>query len=51
MLIAINEDERSIIHDMFDNFIVLLLEKDNALNMTGCNTYKEFVDDMVEYIC
>lgn len=48
LLFAINEDERAIFHDVYDNLIVLLLEKDNALKVTGSNTYIEFIEAVVE---
>lgn len=48
LLFAINEDERAIFHDVYDNLIVLLLEKDNASKVTGCNTYIEFIEAVVE---
>lgn len=48
LLFAINEDEREIFHDVYDNLIVLLLEKKNAAMITGCNTYIEFIEAIVE---
>ncbi len=47
LLFAINEDERAIFHDVYDNLIVLLLEKNNASKVTGCNTYIEFIEAVV----
>lgn len=48
LLFAINEDEREIFHDVYDNLIVLLLEKPNAAKVTRCNTYIEFIEAVVE---
>ena len=47
LLFAINEDEREIFHDVYDNLIVLLLEKQNAAKITGCNTYIEFIEAVI----
>jgi Transcriptional antiterminator len=48
LLFAINEDQREIFHDVYDNLIVLLLEKPNAAKITGCNTYIEFIEAVIE---
>jgi lichenan operon transcriptional antiterminator len=47
LLFAINKEERAIFHDVFDNLIVLLLEKTHAAKVTGCNTYIEFIEEVV----
>lgn len=44
LLFAINKDERAIFYDVYDNLIVLLLEKINAAKVTSCNTYIEFIE-------
>ncbi|HWQ77568.1 MAG TPA: PTS sugar transporter subunit IIA [Anaerovoracaceae bacterium] len=48
LLFAVNKDERAIFHDVFDNLIVLLLEKANAAKVIGCNSYTEFVEAVLE---
>lgn len=48
ILLAVNEDERAIFHDVYDNLIVLLLEKNNASKVTGSRTYIEFIEAVVE---
>lgn len=48
LLFAIREDDRAVFHDVFDNLIVLLLEKNNATKVTRCNTYIEFIEAVVE---
>lgn len=47
LLFAINEDERDLFHDVYDNLIVLLLEKQNAAKITGCNTYIDFIETVI----
>ncbi|VBB07230.1 phosphoenolpyruvate-dependent sugar phosphotransferase system eiia 2 [Lucifera butyrica] len=46
-LFAINRIERAIFHDVYDNLIVLLLEKNNAAQVTGCNNYIDFIEAVV----
>ncbi|GMQ62116.1 BglG family transcription antiterminator [Vallitalea maricola] len=48
LLFAINEDERAIFYDVYDNLIVLLLEKLNAAKVIQCNTYIEFIEAVVK---
>jgi lichenan operon transcriptional antiterminator len=47
LLFAINKEDRAIFQDVYDNLIVLLLEKANASKVTGCNTYIEFIEEVV----
>ncbi|MEL7654910.1 MAG: BglG family transcription antiterminator [Bacillota bacterium] len=47
LLFAVNKDERAVFHDVFDNLIVLLLEKPNAAKVIGCNSYTEFIDTVI----
>lgn len=44
LLFAVNKDDRAVFHDVFDNLIVLMLEKGNAAKVLDCNSYKEFVE-------
>ena len=48
LLFAVNKDERAVFHDVFDNLIVLLLEKANAARVIGCNSYMEFIDTVID---
>jgi lichenan operon transcriptional antiterminator len=48
LMFAINKDERAIFHDVYDNLIVLLLERNNAVQVIGCNTYIDFIEAVVE---
>ncbi|MDR1966500.1 MAG: PTS sugar transporter subunit IIA [Synergistaceae bacterium] len=48
LLLAINADERELFYYVYDNLIVLLLEKTNAAKVTACNTYIEFIEAIVE---
>lgn len=47
LLFAINPDERAIFHDIFDNLIVLLLEKANVNKLLDCENYEEFIDEII----
>ena len=47
LMFAINKDERAIFHDVYDNLIVLLLEKTNAVQVIRCNTYIDFIEAVV----
>lgn len=48
LLFAINKEDRAIFQDVYDNLIVLLLEKTNASKVTECNTYIEFIEEVVK---
>ena len=48
LLFAVNKDERAIFHDVFDNLIVLLLEKPNAAKVLRSNSYIEFIEAVIE---
>lgn len=48
LLFAINKEERAIFHDVFDNLIVLLLEKANAIKVTESDSYIEFIEEVVK---
>lgn len=50
LLFAINPDERAIFHDIFDNLIVLLLEKANVNKLLDCENYEEFIDEIIGLI-
>lgn len=47
LLFAINKEERAVFHDVYDNLIVSLLEKTNAVKVTASNTYIEFIEAVV----
>lgn len=47
LLLAIYKEERAIFHDVYDNLIVLLLEKANATKVIESNTYIEFIEAVV----
>ncbi len=48
LLFAVNKDDRAIFHDVFDNLIVLLLEKPNAVKVLRSNSYIEFIEAVIE---
>ncbi|UYP01228.1 PTS sugar transporter subunit IIA [Oceanotoga sp. DSM 15011] len=50
LLFAINEYEREIFYDVYDNLIVLLLEEENAYKLTECVTYKQFIKEIIRLI-
>lgn len=48
LLFAINREERAIFHDVFDNLIVLLLNKANAARVAASGSYIEFIEAVVD---
>lgn len=43
LLLAVNKKERMIFHDVYDNLIVLLLERDNAARVMASESYDDFI--------
>ena len=50
ILFAINREDRLAFHDVFDNLVVLLLEKINSNKVLKCSSYEEFVDIIIDCV-
>lgn len=48
LLFSINQAERALFYDIFDNLIVLLLEPPNLKKASECRTWQEFVSTIIE---
>jgi lichenan operon transcriptional antiterminator len=48
LLFSVNKESRSLFYDIFDNLIVLLLEKPNTTKIMGCDTYEAFIKAVIE---
>jgi len=48
LLFSINQAERALFYDIYDNLIVLLLEPPNLAEVMGCRTYQQFVTTVIE---
>lgn len=48
LLFSINQAERALFYDIFDNLIVLLLEPPNLKKASECRTWQEFVTTIIE---
>ena len=46
LLFAVNREDRTMFHEVFDNLIVLLLENHNLEQALSCQSYEEFVDTL-----
>lgn len=47
LLFAINRDDRVLFHEVFDNLVVLLLEKQNLDRVLASRSYEEFVNTIL----
>lgn len=47
MMFAISRDERAIFHDVYDNLIVLLLDKSNAVKVAESAAYIDFIEAVI----
>ena len=47
ILFAINSDDLNIFHDVFDNLITLLLEKNNANNILKSESYEQCINSII----
>ncbi|MDW2795994.1 hypothetical protein RZO55_00135 [Clostridium boliviensis] len=47
MMFAINREERAIFHDVYDNLIVLLIDKPNAVKVLESDAYIDFIEVVV----
>ena len=47
MLFAISREERAVFHDVYDNLIVLLLDKANATKVIESKTYIDFIEAVI----
>jgi lichenan operon transcriptional antiterminator len=48
LLFSINQAERALFYDIFDNLIVLLLEPPNLKKASECRTWQDFVATIIE---
>jgi lichenan operon transcriptional antiterminator len=48
LLFSINQAERALFYDIFDNLIVLLLEPPNLKKASECRTWQDFVSTIIE---
>lgn len=51
LMFAINKNEKVVFHEVYDNLIVLLLERDNVMQLIKCNDYNEFIERVIECYC
>ncbi|MGB4657888.1 MAG: BglG family transcription antiterminator [Mobilitalea sp.] len=47
MMFAISREERAIFHDVYDNLIVLLLDKSKAVKVAESTTYIDFIEAVI----
>ncbi|RKD30492.1 hypothetical protein BET01_07335 [Lacrimispora algidixylanolytica] len=47
MMFAISREERAIFHDVYDNLIVLLIDKSNAVKVLESTAYIDFIEAVV----
>ncbi|MGC6177267.1 BglG family transcription antiterminator [Lacrimispora sp. 38-1] len=47
MMFAISREERAIFHDVYDNLIVLLIDKPNAVKVLESDAYIDFIEAVV----
>jgi lichenan operon transcriptional antiterminator len=48
LMFSVNKESRSLFYDIFDNLIVLLLEKPNTTKIMDCDTHEAFVNAVIE---
>lgn len=48
LLFAINEKDKELFHEVYDNLIVLLLDKTHISEVIRCGSYDEFIEKIVD---